>query len=171
MIKITKTIKGKKLTEIPGEYILPYDTPYPTIENMIIYLNPNYIHYNRIFSMSKREEILKYLEKHTSLSMMELHLLTGLPPSSIRARISELKKIGYHISHEPITSEKYILQPGNPLLSFLEKNNLFNRPFSIKQIAKSLNTTTPALQLEIAKLFKEYRIMQLSSDSILIKKG
>ena len=49
------------------------------------------------------------LEEHGPLSMLELHLLTGLSKDGIRGRISELRKMGYKAEMTQVTSKKYVL--------------------------------------------------------------
>ena len=119
--------------------------------------------------MTKREDILNQLRKYTALSTLELKLLNG-PSTNVSARISELKKIGYNISLETIEEQKYVYHPGSPLVPFLEKNNLFDTVLSVNDISKSMKLSIKEVQDEIASIFSDYIIIQVSPDKVVIKK-
>jgi len=120
--------------------------------------------------MTIRKDILKQLMKHKSLTPLELQLLNDIPYSSVRARISDLRKKGVSIKYEYIPTGKYILSDEYLFLDYLEKNKLFNRPVSIKQISKGSNMKEEDIKMILSKLFNKYSIIQVSPEKVIINK-
>lgn len=124
----------------------------------------------RNITMSKRDDILQQLKQYKSLSVLELELLNEIPYSTIRARISDLRKKGYDIKYENMPTGKYTINEDNPLLSHIKKNNLFNVSLSILKLSNELGILEDDVKMMVSKLFRRYEVIQLTSDNIFVKK-
>lgn len=114
--------------------------------------------------MSSKQLILQYLQQHP-FTPAQLQKKTKLPASSLRARISELRKLGYDIQKNNGT---YTLT--STLESYIKSKNQYNKPIDINTIASDLHLPLDTITLEISKLFHRYQILQLSKDTIKILK-
>ena len=114
---------------------------------------------------SSKELILAQLQQHPSTSI-QLQKKTKLPESSIRARISDLRKLGYEIEK---SHGKYTLnEKQSKIESWLKTNNQYNKTININNISSALKIPVSEVESEISKLFKRYHILQLSKEDIKI---
>ena len=115
--------------------------------------------------LSSKELILAQLKKQPSTSI-QLQKKTKLPASSIRARISELRKLGYEIEK---SHGKYTLnEKQSKIETWLKSNNQYNKTININNISSDLKIPVSEVQSEIGKLFKRYHILQISKEDIKI---
>ena len=133
-----------------------------------MFINILNISYNKVKNMALKEKILQQLEKHNALSSLELELLNNIPYSSVRARISELRKKGYIITYEEVPTKKYILSKQNKLISYLYENNLIGKNISIEKVSRDLSVDREELVEMISKLFESYDVIQVSSKNVII---
>lgn len=127
------------------------------------------------FTKSHRT-ILTALRSHTSLTPLELHLLTNLTNNSIRGRLSELRHMGYTIELTTLPSKKYQYTPAsffqNLLLTYLETNHLLGRPIPLKTLSTHLALPPAQTELILASLFTNpsYHVTQINSTTIAVTK-
>ena len=133
-----------------------------------MFINILNISYNKVKNMALKEKILQQLEKHNALSSLELEILNNIPYSSVRARISELRKKGYIITYEEVPTKKYILSKQNKLISYLYENNLIGKKISIEKVSRDLSVDREELVEMISKLFESYDVIQVSSKNVII---
>ena len=120
--------------------------------------------------MNKKSTILYHLQQNTTLTLQQLSLLLDSPPHSIRARISELKKL------HPIISEyhptRYSLFLTNPIIQYIEENKLFNTPINIKNLSIHLSIPLTEIETHLASLFSSpiYSVFQQNPNTIIISK-
>jgi biotin operon repressor len=109
--------------------------------------------------------ILAQLQQHPSTSA-QLQKKTKLSASSIRARISDLRKLGYEIEKN---SGKYTLnEKQSKIETWLKSTNQYNKTININTISSDLKIPVSEVQSEIGKLFKRYHILQISKEDIKI---
>jgi len=114
--------------------------------------------------MSLKEKILTQLQQN-SYTPLELSSILHTPKSTIRARISELRKSGYHISKSPYTLDN---TPHN-FESLMTKHSLWNKPLPINFLCTHLNMSRSEVENFLAKHFSTYDITQLSKNTLTIK--
>jgi len=109
--------------------------------------------------------ILEQLQQKPSTAL-QLQKKTKLPSSSIRARISDLRKLGYEIEK---SHGKYTLnEKQSKIESWLKSTDQYNKIININTISSSLKIPVSEVQSEISKLFKRYHILQMSKENIKI---
>lgn len=120
--------------------------------------------------MNKREIILSYLKQHETMTLQQLSILLDSPPSSIRGRISELKK-NHQIKTE-YHPTRYSLFLTNPIIQYITENKLFGVSINIKNLSISLSLSLSETEKLLSKLFSNpsYHIFQQSSNNIIITK-
>ena len=118
--------------------------------------------------MNKKQQILSLL-KQSKQSIHSLSTSLNSPPSSIRGRLSEIKRDGYILKKITIPTTYYTLdQTPQTLLTYLKENNLFDTYLSISTLSKKLNIPKPKLESAISTLFNTHSITQFSSDQFII---
>lgn len=112
------------------------------------------------------------------LTKLELKLITGQSYSGLRGRITEMRKFGYDIRlEEPKKPEKKYHLVSIPsknvskVLSWLEEKNLFNRVVSYLKISEDLDIPVEDVENVMIEIFKTYVIVQMSKDSVVVKKS
>ena len=105
----------------------------------------------------------------------ELQLLLNMPKSSITARLSEMRKLGYSISLKNFTVQKYVLKVtpkviAEKILRYIEEKGLFDTPLSFNIISKNLDISVEEVRSAMPIVFKRTIMLQLEKETILIKK-
>jgi len=100
------------------------------------------------------------------VSAPDLAKKLGQSESSIRARVSELRKIGYSISRSPysLSLSLYTFEEA------MERKNFWGRTIPLSVLVSNLKTTPEELKDFLAHNFERYNITQLDSSTLVIRK-
>lgn len=136
--------------------------------------------------MSKRlskaqKEILSIINKNNGVTTAELACLTGYARSGISTRVSELRKKGYDIKTKPKEVQAYFLihqhenkidysYASEQIIHYVTENNLFGHVLDYPTLSRRLNLSMKEIIGGIILLFKQYNVMQMSNEKVIIKR-
>jgi len=105
----------------------------------------------------------------------ELSLLCNSTESSIRARISELRRDAFQIKTEQRPAHYYVLDPkrtnAQKIIDWFEEKNLFGISIDIGEISTKLDIPREETERAISNLFdRGYRVTQIAKDRIIMRK-
>jgi len=128
---------------------------------------------NYVYMMKTTEDIILDILKKRNCTSHELSYLSNKQPSTIRARISELRKKGYDIQTKQQMTTKYVLVQHPPttsekILSWIDNNNARGRDIKYSFLSKVLKIPTSEISNGYQNLFKTHRIIQTSNSSAKI---
>jgi predicted transcriptional regulator len=108
-------------------------------------------------------------------TIQELALLCNSPESSIRARISELRRDAFQIKTEQRPSFYYVLDPkttnAQKIIEWFQEKNLFGISIDIEEISTELDIPREETERAISNLFDQgHRVTQIAKDRIIIRK-
>jgi len=123
--------------------------------------------------MTTTEDIIIDELKKRNCTSHELSYLSNKPRSTIRARISDLRKKGYDISTKKELTTKYFLIEHPPtttekILSWIDDNKAIGKDIKYGFLAKQLNLSVDEISKGYQKLFKTHQIIQTSNHSAKI---
>lgn len=126
--------------------------------------------------MNKTQKtIWSALEEHGPLSMLELHLLTGLSKDGIRGRISELRKMGHKAEMTKVTSKKYVLVEKplwTKIIALVEEENLWGKELNFTMLAVEFGVFEADIVDAMRILYRsgKYALTQMSNQKVRLFK-
>jgi len=119
-----------------------------------------------------KESILEALREkpHT---IRELSIRCDAPESSIRARLSEIRRGGFKIDKEKRESIYYTLSNNTPkdkLLNWLKENNMFEIQLNINDVSRKTGMSIPDIESALSEMFTlPYDITQMSKETFIVR--
>jgi len=122
--------------------------------------------------MNKKEKLLSYLQEHKQVSIEDLKTLLNSPESSIRGRVSELRKDGYLIKRKKLPIDSYVIINNYLVecMKHIEKNDLLDQYINLPKVLDSIHIPETEHDNIISKLFDIYNVTQFSSNKFLIRR-
>jgi len=122
--------------------------------------------------MNKKEKLLSYLQEHEQVSIEDLKTLLNSPESSIRGRVSELRKDGYLIKRKKLPIDSYVIINNYLVecMKHIEKNDLLDQYINLPKVLDSIHIPETEHDNIISKLFDIYNVTQFSSNKFLIRR-
>jgi len=115
--------------------------------------------------MSIKKEILKSLID-SAKTPKALSKQFNIAETTVRARISELRKEGYYISFP-----SYIINLQRQAFEkTMTEKNFWNRRLPLAVLSLNLHWSTDDIETFLSKHFSIYKITQLSSNTVIIQK-
>jgi len=123
--------------------------------------------------MNNLQDIILNALKKNNCSIKELSYLTNKPATTIRARVSDLRKRGYKIEMIEETVKKYslsekTLDTPEKILKWIDDHRARGQNIKFNIISKQLNIPENEISDGYQKLFKTHQIVQTSNSSAIV---
>jgi len=127
-----------------------------------------------------QRKILTILQENESVTPLELTLLSGYALSGIRRRLTDLRRMGYDIQMEKVEVNKYFLKNKEPIIDetcqaadkiidWIKEKNKFGKSIDLDKLSTDLDLSLDDISDGMGKIFKKYKVLQLSSKSVLVR--
>ena len=115
--------------------------------------------------MSTKQKIIELLYQHSGLSSRDLAEKLNRSPNGIRARISELRSLGFKIFRR---ENKYFLSSADKILFFVEKTKSYGIVLFYDELAEQLSLSVDEIKEGMAEIYRRGRLLQITSMSAKI---